>query len=94
MNILVSHCFLGEPCRYDGASRLDRQIIELHRAGHNLIPVCPELLAVWISLGAPPKYSPTAGSLPRTGKMSPTPAGWGRSGQRRLPEKTAVLWPF
>ena len=44
MNILVSHCFLGEPCRYDGASRLDRQVIELHRAGHNLIPVCPELL--------------------------------------------------
>ena len=44
MNILVSHCFLGEPCRYDGASRLDRQIIELHRVGHNLIPVCPEVL--------------------------------------------------
>ena len=44
MNILISHCFLGEPCRYDGASRLDRQIIELHRAGHNLIPVCPEIL--------------------------------------------------
>ena len=44
MNILISHCFLGEPCRYDGASRLDRQIIELHRAGHNLVPVCPELL--------------------------------------------------
>ena len=44
MNILVSHCFLGEPCRYDGASRLDRQTIELHRAGHNLIPVCPEVL--------------------------------------------------
>lgn len=44
MNILVSHCFLGEPCRYDGQSRLDRQIIELHRAGHNLVPVCPEVL--------------------------------------------------
>ena len=44
MNILVSHCLLGEPCRYDGASRLDRQVIELHRAGHNLVPVCPELL--------------------------------------------------
>ena len=44
MNILVSHCFLGVLCRYDGASRLDRQIIELHRAGHNLVPVCPELL--------------------------------------------------
>ena len=50
MNILVSHCFLGEPCRYDGASRLDRQIIELHRAGHNLIPVCPEALG---GLGVP-----------------------------------------
>ena len=44
MNILVSHCFLGDPCRYDGTSRLDRQVLELHRAGHNLIPVCPELL--------------------------------------------------
>ena len=44
MNILVSHCLLGEPCRYDGASRLDRQVLELHRAGHNLIPVCPEVL--------------------------------------------------
>ncbi len=44
MNILISHCFLGEPCRYDGCSRLDRQVIELHRSGHNLIPVCPEVL--------------------------------------------------
>ena len=44
MNILVSHCFFGEPCRYDGASRVDRQVLELHRAGHNLIPVCPEVL--------------------------------------------------
>ena len=44
MTLEVSHGFLGEPCRYDGASRLDRQIIELHRAGHNLIPICPEVL--------------------------------------------------
>ena len=44
MNILVSHCFLGEPCRYDGTSCLDRQIIELHRVGHNVVPVCPEVL--------------------------------------------------
>ena len=44
MNILVSHCFFGEPCRYDGVSRVDRQVLELHRAGHNLIPVCPEVL--------------------------------------------------
>ena len=44
MKILVSHCFLGEPCRYDGTGCLDRQVIELHGAGHELIPVCPELL--------------------------------------------------
>lgn len=44
MKILVSHCFLGEPCRYDGQCRMDRQVIQLHRAGHDLIPVCPELL--------------------------------------------------
>ena len=44
MNILVSYCLLGEPCRYDGCSRLDRQVVELHRAGHTLIPVCPEVL--------------------------------------------------
>ena len=44
MKILVSHCLLGEPCRYDGASRLDRQVLELHKAGHTLIPVCPEVL--------------------------------------------------
>ena len=44
MNILVSYCFLGEPCRYDGCSRLDRQVIELHKAGHTLVPVCPDVL--------------------------------------------------
>ena len=59
MNILISHCFLGEPCRYDGCSRLDRQVIELHRAGHNLIPVCP---------GPRRSSSPTAGWSTRTGR--------------------------
>lgn len=50
MNILVSHCLLGEACRYDGGGCLDRQILELHRAGHQLIPVCPEVLG---GLGIP-----------------------------------------
>lgn len=58
MNILVSHCFLGEPCRYDGASRLDRQIIELHRYGHNLIPVCPEVLGGLDTPRAPAELQP------------------------------------
>ena len=54
MNILVSHCLLGEPCRYDGASRLDRQVLELHKAGHTLIPVCPEVLGGLDTPRAPP----------------------------------------
>lgn len=58
MNILVSHCFLGEPCRYDGASRLERQIIALHQAGHNLIPVCPEVLGGLDTPRAPAEIQP------------------------------------
>ena len=58
MNILVSHCFFGEPCRYDGASRVDRQVLELHRAGHNLIPVCPEVLGGLDTPRAPAELQP------------------------------------
>ena len=58
MNILISHCLLGAPCRYDGCSRLDRQVIELHRAGHNLIPVCPEVLGGLDTPRAPAELQP------------------------------------
>ncbi len=58
MNILVSHCFFGEPCRYDGVSRVDRQVLELHRAGHNLIPVCPEVLGGLDTPRAPAELQP------------------------------------
>ncbi len=62
MNILVSHCLLGEPCRYDGASRLDRQVLDLHRAGHNLIPVCPEVLG-GLEVPRPPAEVQTDGRV-------------------------------
>ena len=68
MNILVSHCFLGEPCRYDGASRLDRQIIELHRAGHNLVPVCPEVLGGLDVPRSPAELQPDGRVLTRDGQ--------------------------
>ena len=42
MNILISRCLLGEPCRYDGQSRPVPGIRQLEHAGHILIPVCPE----------------------------------------------------
>ena len=58
MKILVSHCLLGEPCRYDGESRLDRQVLELHKAGHTLIPVCPEVLGGLDTPRAPAELQP------------------------------------
>ena len=58
MKILVSHCLLGEPCRYDGASRLERRVLELHKAGHTLIPVCPEVLGGLDTPRAPAELKP------------------------------------
>lgn len=68
MNILVSHCLLGEPCRYDGASRLDRQVIELHRAGHQLIPVCPEVLGGLEVPRAPAELQPDGRVVDQSGR--------------------------
>ncbi len=58
----------GEPCRYDGASRLDRQIIELHRAGPNLIPVCPEVLGGRDVPRSPAELQPDGRVLTRDGQ--------------------------
>ena len=44
MNILISRCLLGEPCRYDGKSKPNDIAEALCRAGHRLIPVCPEVM--------------------------------------------------
>lgn len=43
MNILVSACLLGIPCRYDGRSKPCRAVTDLAQT-HRLIPVCPEVL--------------------------------------------------
>ena len=53
MNILISRCLLGEPCRYDGQSRPVPEIRQLEEAGHVLIPVCPEV-AGGLSTPRPP----------------------------------------
>ena len=42
MNILVSACLLGLPCRYDGRSIPSDNVIAL-KEKYNLIPVCPEI---------------------------------------------------
>ena len=43
MKILVSRCLLGEPCRYDGASKPVEWVQALEEKGYTLIPVCPEV---------------------------------------------------
>lgn len=43
MNILVSACLLGLPCRYDGQAKASDRVLAL-RERHTLIPVCPEQL--------------------------------------------------
>lgn len=44
MNILVSACLLGTPCRYDGTGKLEPALERLRAQGHTLVPVCPEVL--------------------------------------------------
>ena len=43
MNILVSACLMGKPCRYDGKSKPCDEVIKLSE-NHTLIEVCPEVL--------------------------------------------------
>ena len=44
MRILISACLLGLRCRYDGAGKACPAALALEKAGHTLIPVCPEQL--------------------------------------------------
>ena len=44
MDILISACLLGLPCRYDGAGKRWEGAAALRSAGHHLVPVCPEQL--------------------------------------------------
>ena len=44
MKLLVSACLLGIDCKYSGGNNLCADLLEaLRRAGHILIPVCPEI---------------------------------------------------
>ena len=62
MDILVSACLLGTPCRYDGASRPCGELARLEVLGHRLIPVCPEVM------GGLPTPRPPA-ELQRDGRL-------------------------
>ena len=68
MNILVSSCLLGEPCRYDGQSRPAPVIQELQNRGYTLIPVCPEVLGGLPTPRPPAELQPDGRILSRAGQ--------------------------
>lgn len=41
MKILISHCFLGENCKYNGGNNYNAELLNVLK-NHELIPVCPE----------------------------------------------------
>jgi uncharacterized protein YbbK (DUF523 family) len=46
MNILISRCLLGFPCRYDGKSSDNEKLnlfIDKYKDQHNFITICPEV---------------------------------------------------
>lgn len=43
MTILVSACLLGENCKYNGGSNRNERVLR-YVSGHEIIPVCPEML--------------------------------------------------
>ena len=43
MTILVSACLLGENCKYNGGNNRNESVLR-YAAGHEVIPVCPEML--------------------------------------------------
>lgn len=45
MKILVSSCLMGVPCRYDGKPCSCEAVMGLKDKGHELVAMCPELLA-------------------------------------------------
>ncbi len=41
--IIVSACLLGTPCRYDGKSKPNSEVLALNEK-YELIPICPEVM--------------------------------------------------
>jgi uncharacterized protein YbbK (DUF523 family) len=43
MKVMVSACLLGDNCKYSGGNNRSEQLLSI-LAGHEVIPVCPEML--------------------------------------------------
>ncbi len=56
MNIAVSACLLGKPCRYNATGCYKKQVAALQEH-HTLVPVCPEVLGGLSTPRAPSEIS-------------------------------------
>ena len=61
MNILVSACLLGTPCRYDGTGKALPQLEALRAQGHTSFPSAPRCWAGFPRPAPLPSASRTAG---------------------------------
>ncbi len=82
MKLLVSACLLGIACKYSGGDNLDPALLQaLHNAGHELVPVCPEIYG-----GLPTPRPPAE----RRGKSVVTEAGADVTAQYRKGAEAAL----
>lgn len=82
MKLLVSACLLGIACKYSGGDNLDPALLQaLRNAGHELVPVCPEIYG-----GLPTPRLPAE----RRGKSVVTEAGADVTAQYRKGAEAAL----
>lgn len=82
MKLLVSACLLGIACKYSGGDNLDPALLQaLRNAGHELVPVCPEIYG-----GLPTPRPPAE----RRGKSVVTEAGADVTAQYRKGAEAAL----
>lgn len=82
MKLLVSACLLGIACKYSGGDNLDPALLQaLRNAGHELVPVCPEIYG-GLSTPRPPAE--------RRGKSVVTQAGADVTAQYRKGAEAAL----
>ncbi len=82
MKILVSACLLGENCKYSGGNNYNQAVCDFAR-GHQVVPVCPEVLGGLPTRGARRK---SCRALSRTKRASM----WTGSSEQAQPKALAI----
>lgn len=92
MNILVSACLLGTPCRYDGTGKLEPALERLRAQGHTLVPVCLEVLGGLPTPRPPAERQPDGRVVTREGADVTAEYRAGAERPWSLPGHTAAPW--